>query len=202
MHIEIINKDSFCVIGKKGSTYMGTGFIQKLWNEANTHFNEISNLVKRDDEEKPLACWGAMSDFSMSFMPWENNFTRGKYLAGAECLDEALAPEGWVKWTVPGFKYIKIRCDDLDTFPNGLKYLEEHGYKLVGAVHDFTDIKTGQNYMCFPIEINQISVYQTVLHKKSQKDFSFWDLHLYDHPSLTAVFLFYGSKKGRLNRPF
>ena len=101
MHIEIINKDSFCVIGKKGSTDMGTGFIQKLWNEANTHFNEISNLVKRDDEEKPLACWGAMSDFSMSFMPWENNFTRGKYLAGAECLDEALAPEGWVKWTVP-----------------------------------------------------------------------------------------------------
>ena len=76
MHIEIINKDSFCVIGKKGSTDMGTGFIQKLWNEANTHFNEISNLVKRDDEEKPLACWGAMSDFSMSFMPWENNFTR------------------------------------------------------------------------------------------------------------------------------
>ena len=46
MHIEIINKDSFCVIGKKGSTDMGTGFIQKLWNEANTHFNEISNLVK------------------------------------------------------------------------------------------------------------------------------------------------------------
>ena len=111
MHIEIINKDSFCVIGKEGSTDMGTGFIQKLWNEANTHFNEISNLVKRDDEEKPLACWGAMSDFSISFMPWENNFTRGKYLAGAECLDEALAPEGWVKWTVPGFKYIKIRWD-------------------------------------------------------------------------------------------
>ena len=36
MHIEIINKDSFCVIGKEGSTDMGTGFIQKLWNEANT----------------------------------------------------------------------------------------------------------------------------------------------------------------------
>ena len=51
MHIEIINKDSFCVIGKEGSTDMGTGFIQKLWNEAHTHVNELANLVISDDVE-------------------------------------------------------------------------------------------------------------------------------------------------------
>lgn len=152
MNIEIIEKPSFCVIGKEGSTEMGNGFIQKLWMEANQNFNEISDLVKKDEEGKVIACWGAMSDFSMKFMPWEDNFTKGKYLAGAECVDEAVAPTGWTKWVIPGFQYIKVRCDDRDTFPNGLKYIAEQGYQLAGAVHDYTDARTEQNYMYFPIK--------------------------------------------------
>lgn len=51
-----------------------------------------------------------------------------------------------------GFQYVKIRCDDMDTFPNGIKYIAEQGYRLAGAVHDYTDAGTGQNYMYFPIK--------------------------------------------------
>ena len=152
MNIEIITKESFCIIGKEGSTDMGEGFIQGLWNEANNHFDEIAELVKRDSENNPVGYWGAMSNFSMEFMPWEDNFTKGKYLAGAECYVDSVAPMGWSKWIVPGFQYVKIRCDDTDTFPNGIKYIAEQGYRLAGAVHDYTDAGTGQNYMYFPIK--------------------------------------------------
>ena len=53
-----------------------------------------------------LGIWGAMSDFSLSFMPWEDNFTQGLYLAAVECIDNAEAPEGWTKWRIPGFEYL------------------------------------------------------------------------------------------------
>ncbi|MEE1007661.1 MAG: GyrI-like domain-containing protein [Agathobacter sp.] len=152
MNIEIITKKSFCVIGKEGSTDMGEGFIRELWNEANNHFDEIAELVKKDSKNNPVGYWGAMSNFSMEFMPWEDNFTKGKYLAGAECYADSVAPMGWSKWIVPGFQYVKIRCDDVDTFPNGIKYIAEQGYRLAGAVHDYTDASTGQNYMYFPIK--------------------------------------------------
>ena len=38
MKIEEVYKDSFVVIGKEGSTQDGDGFIQRLWQEANSHF--------------------------------------------------------------------------------------------------------------------------------------------------------------------
>ena len=44
-----------------------------------------------------------MSDLSRSFLPWEDGFTRGLYLAGVQVPPEALPPEGWVKWTLPAF---------------------------------------------------------------------------------------------------
>ena len=34
-------KESFSVIGKEGSTMDGSGFIQRLWEDANSHFQEI-----------------------------------------------------------------------------------------------------------------------------------------------------------------
>lgn len=36
-----------------------------------------------------------MSDFSRSFHPWED-FSKGLYLAGVECSDDAEAPDGWI----------------------------------------------------------------------------------------------------------
>lgn len=151
MKIEKITKPAFSVIGKEGSTMDGEGFIQNLWQDANSHFAEIAHLVKTDDAGAPVGVWGAMTDFSHSYKPWENGFSEGKYLAGAEVFIDACAPEGWTKWTIPGFVYLKAENEE-NLFSHMLSYLKENGLALAGAVHDFTDVRTGKNYMLFPIE--------------------------------------------------
>ena len=144
-------KTSFVVIGKEGATTDGEGFISKLWEDANSHFHEVADLAKKDEEGNLLGIWGAMSDLSRSFLPWENGFTKGLYLAGVECVDDAKAPEGWTKWVIPGYEYLYVECEGADTFPRMIKYMEENEIPLVGAVHDFTCPETGKNYMFFPI---------------------------------------------------
>lgn len=151
MEVKKCIKQSFVVIGKEGSTNDGNGFIQKLWSEANSHFNEIADLVKKDEKGRPAGFWGAMSDFTHSFKPWEDNFSKGLYLAGAECEDEAVAPKGWTKWIIPGYEYLYIESGNMDAFPRMIEYLKENNISLVGAVHDFTCPETGLNYMFFPI---------------------------------------------------
>lgn len=151
MKIEKITKPAFSVIGKEGTTHDGAGFIQKLWKDANAGFSEIAPLVKLDETGAPVGIWGAMTDFSHSFRPWENGFSEGKYLAGAEVRDDAQPPEGWTKWCIPGFVYLKAENEE-NLFHNMLAYLNENGLTLAGAVHDFTDVKTGKSYMLFPIE--------------------------------------------------
>ena len=92
-----------------------------------------------------------MSDFSHSFLPWENNFSKGLYLAGVECNDDAEPPAGWTKWVIPGYEYIYVECENEDTFPAMIEYMNENNIQLVGAVNDFTCPITGKNYMFFPI---------------------------------------------------
>ena len=46
MKIEKCVKESFVVIGKAGSTLDGDGFIQRLWADANSHFEEILHLAR------------------------------------------------------------------------------------------------------------------------------------------------------------
>ncbi len=150
MKIETYTKEAFTVIGKEGSTAEGEGFIRRLWNEANAHFAEVAALAKKDENGALVGVWGAMTDLSRSFRPWED-FEKGLYLAGVECVDGAEAPEGWTKWVVPGFAYLRAECEDGDTFPQVLRYMRENGIPLVGAVHDFTDPQTGKNYMLFPV---------------------------------------------------
>ena len=152
MKTEQIIKPAFSVIGREGSTADGEGFVQRLWAEANSHFEKVSTLAKRDENGVPLGFWGAMTDFSRSFQPWEDGFSRGLYLAGVECEDDAEAPEGWFKWTVPGFEYLRAECTSETVFADMLRYLAEQGIGLAGAVQDFTDPKTGKNYMLFPIK--------------------------------------------------
>ena len=115
-----IIKPFFAVIGKEGSTIDGEGFIQQLWNDANTHFSEISDLIKRDSDGTPIGIWGAMSDLSRSFLPWENHFTKGLYLAGAECGLETIPPDGWVKWIIPSFEYLRVENNHDNSFETGL----------------------------------------------------------------------------------
>ncbi len=47
MKFERCEKESFSVIGKEGSSLDGAGFIQKLWNDANSHFAEIQPFAKK-----------------------------------------------------------------------------------------------------------------------------------------------------------
>ncbi|MBD5093744.1 MAG: GyrI-like domain-containing protein [Subdoligranulum sp.] len=150
MEIFRCEKRAFSVIGKEGSTKDGEGFIQKLWEQANSHFEEIQHLAKRDENGNLVGIWGAMSDFSRSFQPWEN-FCEGLYLAGAECEDGAQPPEGWTMWTIPGYEYLRVKCEGGSTFSGAMGYLQESGLSLAGAVHDFTSPQTGENYMFFPI---------------------------------------------------
>ncbi len=150
MKIESITKEAFTVIGKEGATTDGEGFIQRLWQDANEHFDQIAHLAKRDEQGNLVGVWGAMSDLSRTFQPWDD-FSRGLYLAGAECVDGAEAPEGWTKWVVPGYEFLRVENEGPNTFADMLQYLREHGLALAGAVHDFTCPQTGKNYMYFPI---------------------------------------------------
>ncbi len=151
MKIKTCIKEPFFVIGKEGSTDDGLGFIQTLWADANGHFEEVQHIAKRDENGNLVGIWGLMSDFSRSFQPWEDNFSRGLYLAGVECIDDAKAPDGWTKWTVPGYEYLCAECTDNNTFSAVLDYMKQNGIPLVGAVHDFTCPANGKQYLYFPI---------------------------------------------------
>lgn len=145
-----VRKETFVVIGKEGSTMDGEGFIQKLWDDANSHFAEVSHLAKRDENGNLVGVWGAMSDFSRSFKPWEDGFHKGLYLAGVECVDHAQAPDGWTKWRVPGYEYLVVENHD-GAFNKTIEQMRKDGISLAGAVHDFTDPATGKGYLYFPI---------------------------------------------------
>ena len=145
-----VRKEAFVVIGKEGSTMDGEGFIQKLWDDANSHFAEVSHLAKRDENGNLVGVWGAMSDFSRSFKPWEDGFHKGLYLAGVECVDHAQAPDGWTKWIVPGYEYLVVENHD-GAFNKTIEQMRKDGISLAGAVHDFTDPATGKGYLYFPI---------------------------------------------------
>lgn len=152
MEVKRCVKESFCVIGKEGSTKDGEGFIHRLWEEANACFGEVAHLARKDENGNIAGIWGAMSDFSRSFKPWGNRFTEGLYLAGIEAADGAEAPRGWVKWIIPGYEYVYVKCTEDNLFEKMLKYLEEQGLTLAGAVHDFNcPAENGQGYMFFPV---------------------------------------------------
>ncbi|MBO4888355.1 MAG: GyrI-like domain-containing protein [Firmicutes bacterium] len=151
MKIETIIKESFTVIGKEGSTADGPGFIQALWQDANGHFDQVDALAKRDKQGNLVGIWGAMSDPSRSFQPWADGFSRGLYLAGVECRDDAEAPEGWIKWIVPGYEFLQVENESPESFGEMIRYMEENHIPLAGAVHDFSDPRTGKGYMFFPI---------------------------------------------------
>ena len=145
-----VEKTSFIVIGKEGSTFDGKNFIQALWDDANEHFGEVAHLAKRHEDGSLVGVWGAMSDFSCSFKPWEDGFSKGLYLAGVECMDDAEAPAGWTKWIVPSYEYLVVQNGE-SVFENTIAYMKDNGFELVGAIHDYTDPANGQGHQYFPI---------------------------------------------------
>ncbi|MDD4125531.1 MAG: GyrI-like domain-containing protein [Eubacteriales bacterium] len=152
MNCEKVIKPSFAVIGKEGSTEDGVGFIQKLWEDTNAHFSEIADIIKIENDGAPLGIWGAMSDITHSLLPWQENFSKGLYLAGAECDVSVIPPDGWVKWIIPSFEYIRIESNTENAFAKGLEYLKESHLELAGAVHELTLMSTGKEYLYFPIK--------------------------------------------------
>lgn len=92
-----------------------------------------------------------MSDLSRSFNPWEDNFSKGLYLADVEVMDDAEAPQGWGKWRIPTYEYIYVKNESQNTFQEVIKYLEENNIKLAGAAHDYICPEDGQEYIFFPI---------------------------------------------------
>lgn len=152
MEVKQWEKPSFTVIGKQGATADGPGFIQRLWEDANGHFDEVAPLAKRDRAGQLCGIWGTMSDTALTFAPWEENFTKGLYLAGVEAEDGVQAPKGWTRWRVPGFLYFCVKQENGVGFAEGLAYLQRHGEVLAGAVQDFTDPQdSGQGWMLYPI---------------------------------------------------
>ena len=118
-----IIKKAFVVIGKEGSTLDGEGFIQKLWDDANGHFDEVAHLAKRDENGNLVGIWGASAE----------------------------APDGWTKWMIPGYEYLVVENHD-GAFRDTIRQMQEEGIALVGAVHDYTDPATGKGYLYFPIK--------------------------------------------------
>ncbi|MDF2699403.1 MAG: effector-binding protein [Haloplasmataceae bacterium] len=157
MDIKIIEKTTFAVIGKVGVGLSKEGFrwIPPLWNDANSHFHEISKLAKVDHLGNIVGIWGAMSDVDEKFERWNES---GKYLAGCEVYNEAVAPNGWVKWIIPSYKYLVSSCTQ-ETYEEVFNYMvsgfiPDHKYSIVGAVHEFYNPKVtnGELNLYFPIE--------------------------------------------------
>ncbi len=98
--IAIIGKEGFCTAEKN--------IVQELWADANAHFGEVAPLAKKKSDGTLAGVWGAMSDETMSFLPWTNNFSCGYYLAGIEVECDKDAPEGWKKWILPARKYLIV----------------------------------------------------------------------------------------------
>ena len=145
-----VRKEAFSVIGKEGSTSDGEGFIQKLWQDANGHFSEVAHLAKKDANGNLVGIWGAMSDRSRSFQPWEDDFRKGLYLAGVECVDQAEAPDGWTKWIIPAYEYLVVENHG-GAFEKTIGQMEEQRIPLAGAVQEYTDPTTGKEYLYVPI---------------------------------------------------
>ncbi|WP_306307355.1 AraC family transcriptional regulator [Cellulosilyticum ruminicola] len=120
--------------------------------EANGNFNEVAEFAKKNEVGTPVGIWGLMSDFTRSFKPWEENFSKGLYLAGVEVEDNAVTPEGWVKWTSPAYEYVyvKVESNMMKAFEIGLNYIKEQKLQLVGAVYDYIcPEEEGQLYLFF-----------------------------------------------------
>ncbi|MBP5727717.1 MAG: AraC family transcriptional regulator, partial [Clostridia bacterium] len=65
--------------------------------------------------------------------------------------DDAEAPEGWVKWVIPAYDYLKVEREGNNTFSEMWQYMKANGIPLAGAVHDYSCPRTGKDYMFFPI---------------------------------------------------
>ena len=153
---KIVDLPRIAIIGKEGLCTKEKNVVHDLWHQANSSFSDIADLGMKNADGSFVGFWGAMSDETLSFLPWTDDFSRGLYLAGIEVYEDTPAPDGWVKWVMPARKYLvtEVAPESYgETFRNVLNCLiPELGMKLAGAVCDFTEPATGQNKLFFPVE--------------------------------------------------
>ena len=160
MKYEIIDLPRITIIGKEGFCTKEKNVVQDLWQQANLHFGEVADIGMKNADGSYVGFWGAMSDETMSFMPWTDGFSRGLYLAGIEVYEDTEVPVGWTKWIMPARKYIVTGVtpesygETYRTVINNI--IPELGMKLAGAVCDFTEPATGLNKLFFPVEKEEI----------------------------------------------
>ena len=161
MTIKKAHKKAFTVIGKKGSTADGLGFVGELWKKANGSMEEILPLIKRDKEGMPVGCWGIRSNMAGDLGEWEND--EGMYLAGVEVKDDALAPFGWTKWTIPASNYVSVFVEGrkADAVKEAKAYIEKAGLDVTGAYHEYMNpILPGQVFLFFPVKDRESFVFE------------------------------------------
>lgn len=155
MEIEVCSLPAVTVTGIEGRAEKGADPTPALWAEADARFSEVEALALRDENGVPVGFWGAMSDLSRAFLPWEDGFSRGLYLAGVQTPPGVQPPEGWTKWTLPAFTCLRVRVegDYAAAFQAGLDELDRLGLTLAGAVQDCRrPAEQGQLYLLFPFE--------------------------------------------------
>lgn len=153
---EIVDLPEIAIIGKEGFCTKEKNVVQGLWEQANSCFSEVADIGMRNTNGSYVGFWGAMSDETMSFLPWTDDYTRGMYLAGIEVYEDSPVPDGWVKWVMPARKYLVTEVDP-DSYAETFRYMIDHlipelGMELAGAVCDFTEPATGQNKLFFPVK--------------------------------------------------
>lgn len=159
MEITQVSLPVIAIIGKQGFCTKNYNLTQELWNDANVHFAEVAALGMKEKDGSFVGFWGAMSDESMSFLPWTNEFTTGYYLAGIEVYPDTPVPEGWTMWILPARTYLKILVNPGNynsVFHSMIeKTIPEMKLRLTGAVCDYIEPSTGRNFMLFPITSDQ-----------------------------------------------
>lgn len=155
MEVAIRELPTVSVIGMEGEAAPGHNPAPALWEAANARYGEVEALALRDENGLPIGFWGAMSDLSRAFLPWEDGFSRGLYLAGVQVPPESHPPEGWAKWTLPAFTCLRVKAegDYAATFQAGLEELGRRGLTLAGAVQECQrPAEGGQMYLFFPFK--------------------------------------------------
>lgn len=69
MRIDFVKLPEIAVIGKEGFCTSEENQVQKLWNEANSHFDEVAALGMRYPDGTYVGFWGVMSDEADPFFP-------------------------------------------------------------------------------------------------------------------------------------
>lgn len=152
----IIDLPQIAVIGKEGLCTKEKNIAADLWQQANSHFGEVASIGMKEADGAYVGFWGLMSDETMSFRPWTEDFSRGMYLAGIEVYSDTPVPEGWTKWIMPARKYLV--ADVTPDIYNGVfsdmihKTIPAQNMRLSGAVCDYIEPRSGKSKLFFPVE--------------------------------------------------